>query len=507
MEHFHFVGVGGIGMSAAAAMCRDLGYRVSGSDRGAEREENRMIFDALRRQGIEIFPQDGSYSQAGKPDFLVYSSAIEEDNPDFVAGAGIPRLHRSEMLVRLMSELPERTLSVAVAGSCGKSTVTGYAAEALLNTGDDPGCLNGALSKRFAYGAFAGNYRPGRGKYFVFEADESDKSLLHYTPDYAIVLNIGTDHYSKAELAELFAAFLGRVRKGAVLERGVFEAVKGNIPPKLKISVFDAARRSGSDYYVSDYRVATKVESIYTRGRRSRLAYPGDRSVEDTEGASNLLSIYGMRSEDCRIERRVPLAEFNGSVPLRLPAPGFHTALNALAVFALLEMLGFDRETAAGALERFDGIRRRNDFIGVTPRGTLVYDDYAHNPEKIVSCLRALRELGTGTLFAVFQPHGFAPLRFMRDELYLALEKELRKGELFCLLPPYYAGGTADFSPTSEEVAADWKSRSNHPERFAFFPERDALRDFLSLKAGPGDIVAVMGARDNSLPLFARSFL
>ena len=178
----HFVGVGGIGMSALAAMALDRGHRVSGSDRGAERPENARIIDALKSAGVTIYPQDGSFMRHETPDFLVYSTAIEEGNPDFAAGKALPRMHRSELLAKLLGELPSHTLSIAVTGSCGKSTATAYAAEALLNLGADPGCLNGALVTRFSCRGQAGNYRPG-SDFFVFEADESDKSLLNYSAD------------------------------------------------------------------------------------------------------------------------------------------------------------------------------------------------------------------------------------------------------------------------------------------------------------------------------------
>ena len=158
MTHLHFIGIGGIGMSGLAAMCADSGYTVTGSDRGAERPENRRIIDALELQGIRIYPQDGSYIRDGRPDLLVYSTAIEEGNADFAAGAGIDRIHRSQLLERVIRESGFEC-SIAVTGSCGKSTVTAYLAEALTNLGADPSCLDGALIKRFTGGRYAGNYR------------------------------------------------------------------------------------------------------------------------------------------------------------------------------------------------------------------------------------------------------------------------------------------------------------------------------------------------------------
>ena len=458
MEKLHFVGIGGIGMSGLAAMAKTLGYDVTGSDRGSGRPENRRIFAALENQGIRIYPQDGSFIRDGLPGHIVYSTAIEEDNPDFAAGQGIPRLHRSVVLEKLMSSLKNK-ITIAVTGSCGKSTVTAYMAEALFNLGADPACLNGALSKRFKSASFAGNFRPGKGRYFVFEADESDKSLLNYQADYCIILNIGTDHYSKEELARVFGSFLANTRKGAVLSSGVYEAVKDFIPPKLEVAVF----------------------------------YP-----EPGEGRRFALARYVPQNGRAR-------AVFAGTGEVALPAPGEHSALNALAVYAMLDMLGFDRERALRALERFDGLFRRTDFAGKTAAGALVYDDYAHNPEKIVSCLETMRELAPGRVFAVFQPHGFGPWGFMCDELFRDLEQVLRSGDRFLLLEPYYAGGTTSFKPTSASVAENWRSCAAHPERYLNFADRASLAAHLKTEARKGDVIVTMGARDNSLSDFASS--
>ncbi|MDD3886387.1 MAG: Mur ligase domain-containing protein [Victivallaceae bacterium] len=505
MAHYHFIGVGGIGMSGSAAMTLAAGNQVSGSDRGADRPENRRILDALKKQGVAVFPQDGSFITAGKPDFLVYSTAIEEDNPDFAAAPETPRLHRSELLEKLVEGGHYQT-TIAVSGSCGKSTVTAYLAEALLNLGGDPGCLDGALVKRFITDCFAGNFRPGDGSTLVFEADESDKSLLRYAPDYALVLNIGTDHYDKAELARVFGEFLKKVRRGAVLERDVYEAVKPVLPPGLDVRVFDPQPRRDAHYALLDYQVIDHTDAIYQDGKRTELAPSGDRPLSDGLGMNNMLRLYGFSQEDCRIKSRLPIAKFSGDKAVPLPQFGRHVALNALAIYAMLEMLGFEPQAALAALGRFDGVWRRNDFAGNTPGGALVFDDYAHNPEKIVSALCGMREYSPeGHLYAVFQPHGFGPWGFMRDELFLRLENELKPGDKFIILPPFYAGGTSSFKPTAEEVASDWKSRARHPEHYMVFDDRGKLRDYLELIARSGDLIVILGARDNSLSDYAAS--
>ena len=179
-------------------------------------------------------------------------------------------------------------------------------------------------------------------------------------------------------------------------------------------------------------------------------------------------------------------------------------AKNALAICAMLEMLGYSRPEALKAIGRFDGIKRRTDLAGVSEAGFAVYDDYAHNPEKIASCLETMQSLASGKVIAIFQPHGYGPFGFMRDELLNTLDKQLRDGDVFCLLEPYYAGGTSSKKPSAEEVWRDWQSKSSHPERYNVFPDRSTLAEFVGKCAGRGDIVVVMGARDNSLGDYAK---
>ncbi len=457
MAHYHFVGVGGIGMSGLAAAVVRRGDRVTGSDRSAGKPENARILSPLIRAGIEIFPQDGSFIEAGKPDFLVVSSAIEADNPDLLAAPDIPRLHRSELLRELIDAFPG--VSIAVTGSCGKSSVTAYIAETLLALGVDVDCLNGALIKNFITPELAGNYRPGDGKYLVFESDESDKSLLNYQCDFAVVLNLGHDHYEESELIRVFSTFINRARRGAVLGEEVYRAVRSQLRPDLPVAVFGA----------------------------------------DPAQCTSTLTDY-------RIVAREPVAEFNAKTVVRLPQVGRHTALNALAVLTLLKILGFAEAAIAPALSVSGGVWRRCDFAGLTASGARVFDDYAHNPEKIISCLSGLREITPGKILAVFQPHGYGPFGFMEAPLLEMLEKFLGDDDVFYLGEPYYAGGTSSLRPTAAEVLARWREKSTRPELYRAVGSRESLREELLAAAGKNDTIVIMGARDNSLSDYARSF-
>ena len=445
-DKIHFVGIGGIGMSALAQLFAAHGCKVTGSDRGAGQAENQAIIAPLKAQNIRIFPQDGSFIKSFTPDYLVYSTAIEADNPDFAAAPDIPRVHRAAALAAAISLNKEQT-TIAVTGSCGKTSVTAWLAEALYNLKADPACLNGGLIKTFRVPDCAGNYRNGKGKYFVFEADESDKSLLVYRADYVLILNMGTDHYSREELAEVFGTFAAGARKGVILEREVYELIKSRLPATLPITVFGP---------VNDYRIIAGKARAEIRG-----------------------------------------------MEINLPVSGIHNAWNAAAVLAVLSELDYAEKPAKNAVEKFNGVWRRFDYAGRTANGAAVYDDYAHNPEKIASCIRGAQEIASGKVVAVFQPHGFGPFGFMRDALLDELEKALRPEDEFILLPPFYAGGTSSFKPTSQEVAASYQQTGKR--KYSCYASRHELTGYLQAAVREGDITLIMGARDNSLSDYAAS--
>ncbi len=445
----HFIGLGGIGMSGLAKMYADNGCQVSGSDRGWGQPENDRILKPLAETGIKIFLQDGSFASEVTPDYIVYSTAIEDDNPDFLAAPDIPRLHRSEALTTAMLNFASGGL-VAVAGTCGKTTVTSWLAETLYLAGADPSFLTGGLVNRFIKESPPGNYRHGKGM-FVFEADESDKSLLNYAPDISLVLNLGADHYSREELVEVFQQFLRQTKRAAVVSDDVLEELGSECVAHLEVKTFSLKKDSSADWRLTGYQ---------------------------SENGQTVI-------------------EVNGSQKIKLPMPGMHSAANALSILAAGELAGLMPELLFEPIENFQGTWRRTDFHGRTASGAVVYDDYAHNPEKVASCIRAIKDTVKGKVIALFQPHGFGPLGFMRDELFTALRESLGKDDIFGLMPVFYAGGTTSFKPSSQEVADDYRHRGG--DNYLCFASREAADQFIQEKTGPDDAVVIMGARDNSL--------
>ena len=317
-KKIHFVGIGGIGMSGLAQMFRDLGCAVTGSDRALGHPENERIFAALRKCGAKLFPQDGSvYADGYTPDAIVYSTAIEEDNPDFkCAPPGTRRLHRSEALSLGIGALRGR-FTIAVTGTCGKTTVSAWLADALDRIGDDPGMLSGGYVKRFREDGAAGNYRGGFGRDFVIEADESDKSLLNYVPDTALILNIGTDHYSREELAEVFLKFSLSARSCVVMELAAFQEIG---PEKFP---------------------AGKMVLLFSGDPDAPVSCAGRRVL---------------RLDSYRVADGSAWCAFNGLPEIRLPMPGRHNAMNALAVHTVLTSRGYDPLDALKAVSRFAGV-------------------------------------------------------------------------------------------------------------------------------------------------------
>jgi len=456
-ESLHFVGIGGIGMSALAQMSTALGIKTTGSDRAAQSPENARIFNALKAQGIRIYPQDGSVYQDQTPGAIVYSTAIEEGNPDFAkAPAGTPRLHRSAALEKLI-ELSHAKNRIAVSGTCGKTSVTAHLSEALYHLGADPGVYCGGLVNTFVSEKQAGNFRQGGGEALVIEADESDKSLLNYTADTALVLNIGTDHYSKEELADVFRQFIRNTRRNIVISDQVLDAVGTEVCAEKNTWLF-STEPGGPEY----------------------KGFPVCRLDSYRVGADGAF------------------CSFDGQEEIPLRAPGHHNAWNALAVYTTLVQAGYDKAAANKATGAFSGVWRRFDKAGRLPTGATVYDDYAHNAEKIVSCIDAAKSISSGRVFLLFQPHGYGPFGFMREELFKDLQANLRPGDVFGLLPVYYAGGTSSFKPQAEEVAASYRELSGKPERYPYFADRAAAENYLLARTKAGETVVIMGARDNS---------
>jgi UDP-N-acetylmuramate--alanine ligase len=453
-KSYFFCGIGGSGMLPLAAILRGQGAQVSGSDRALDQGRTSAKFEYLRSLGIVLHGQDGSGLRPGQT--LVASAAVEESVADVQAARrlGLERITRAELLSRLFNAA---ATGIAVGGTSGKSTVTGMIAWILHRSGLEPTVMNGAVMKNFATpdAPFA-SALVGGDRVFVSEVDESDGSIALYRPKIAVLNNISLDHKSMEELRALFGDFLGRAGTAVVnLDDPEARALAGT--DSVTFSLSDP----GAEYSASAIVEAPAAVGFTVTERRSGAA-----------------------------------------VPVRLAVPGRHNAANALAALASVRAVGVPLAAAAEALSDFAGLRRRFDVVG-SRDGVTVIDDFGHNPDKIAATLATCHAF-SGRLLLFFQPHGYGPLRTMRNELAAAFAQGMAGDDVLILCDPVYYGGTVERTVTSADIVADVRSAGRLAEHI---PNRAEAGRRLADLARPGDRILVMGARDDTLSQFAAEVL
>lgn len=446
------VGIGGIGMSALAQLLAWQGYRVAGSDRGADEPGKAELYHALEQQGVKLYPQDGSGVKTEKPDAIIISSAVEDNNPDLLAMPARPVIHRASALAQALQRVPAPL--IAVAGSCGKTTVTAWLASALKALGEQILMVNGGYALNFENDTAPGNfYSDFDPHWLVIEVDESDRSLTTFKPDVGLLLNVGNDHYSQDELRKVFGEFLQNCQQGIACLKELAPLAAGS---KAAVTCFAAE----PDPDPADPAVIA----------------PGD---------------YQARPDGIHFSAAGIGAVHSGQ-------SGHHSAVNACAVISALKLLPLtsSNDDICRAIAAFHGVRQRFEVMGCLPSGTPVVNDYAHNPEKIAAAIATARERFGSPLLLFFQPHGFKPLEFMREALKDALKNSLHSGDRLLLLPVFYAGGSASFRPSAAEVA-DELVAAGLP--VAAVADRQAAAAAVRNSGSRAKAVVVMGARDSSL--------
>ena len=443
MKYF-FCGIAGIGMSSIAKWLSCQGHTVCGSDRSFDLGKNSETSKSLLEQKIHIYNQDGS-GVTPDIDFLITSSAVEAQIPDIIKAQrlGIPIKRRAELLAQIFHTYQ----GIAVAGTSGKTTITAMIGHILYKAHKDPTVFNGGISINTYHGQKSSNLQLGNGEIAVIEADESDGTIELYCPHVSVVSNISLDHKSLEELRPLFSNFVLRTKKGVVLNADDKES---QFLLKLHSNVLTfSTKKKSADFY------ASRIEQ-------------------------------GIGKIKCLI---------NGH-PCTFPFIGKHNVQNALAAIAACSFVGVSLKESLSALRTFKGTKRRLEKIGQF-KGICVFDDYAHNPEKIAASLSTLTKT-KGRLFAVYQPHGFAPTRLTKNELIEAFSKKTRKKDFLIFPPIFYQGGTVDKSISSRDIIV--------PDRHTyFFDNREDIIPFIVQNVRPNDTVLVMGARDNSLTDFAKT--
>ncbi|MBV8067858.1 MAG: UDP-N-acetylmuramate--L-alanine ligase [Candidatus Eremiobacteraeota bacterium] len=438
MTNYHFVGIGGIGMSAIARILCARGERVSGSD-----VMTSPLVEALRTAGARIEIGHAARNINGA-DVVIVSSAIDRRNPECLAAArrGIPVLHRGEMLARLIAGRQ----GIAVCGTHGKTTTTAMTHAVLRAGGIDAGLVLGGIDS-----ALESNAHDGSASWFVTEADESDGSFALLQPTMAVVTNIENDHLSSDDelpaLARAFAEFLAKLPEDGLAVIGL------------------------------DNPLAASLTSHDLRARIVTFGLDGGATVH----ARNLsFADLGSRFEVIAHDRML------GTLELRVP--GAMNVQNALAAVAIGIALEVPFASIASALREFVGVRRRFDVVLSNERAVIV-DDYAHHPTAVRATIAAARQYHRGELVVAFQPHRYTRTAFLAREFADAL-----RGADRIYLAPVYAASEPAIPGVSERLIGEALASSGAAVRYASSMEE--LERKLLVEMPAGAMILFLGAGD-----------
>lgn len=433
-QNYHFIGIGGIGMSALAHILLERGASVTGSDVASSH-----VTDQLQKKGAQIFIGHSS-DHLTPPSTVIYSTAVTEENPEVKKARfhNLPFLHRSELLHHLM----EGYSPLLVTGTHGKTTTSSLLTHLLVDAGLDPAfAVGGIISSLNANGSH------GKGAHFVAEADESDGSFLKYIPYGGIITNIDRDHLdywgTLETMIEGFKQFIDSVESG----RHLFWCGDDELLTALKPKGFSYGFNEKNDLHIQNFR-QDRWENIF----------------------------------DIR---------FNGTehTEIEIPLIGGHNVLNSAAVFGLGLQLNIPEEKIRQAFLCFKGISRRAEFKG-EKKGISVFDDYGHHPTEIFATLRAFKQaIGHRKLVAAFQPHRYTRTRDCLHEFGPAFER----ADQLILTDIYAAGEPVIEGITSELLLA--KMNESAPLEITYVP-RKKLSQFLADHLYQGDVLVTMGAGD-----------
>ncbi|KKB98323.1 UDP-N-acetylmuramate--L-alanine ligase, partial [Mycobacterium nebraskense] len=452
LQRVHMVGIGGAGMSGIARILLDRGALVSGSDA----KESRGVH-ALRARGASIrIGHDASSLDllpGGPTAVITTHAAIPKTNPELVEARrrGIPVILRPAVLARLM----DGRTTLMVTGTHGKTTTTSMLIVALQHCGRDPSFAVGG-----EMGEAGTNAHHGSGDCFVAEADESDGSLLEYTPNVAVVTNIETDHLDFYGSADAYV--------------GVFDAFVERLAPGGALVVC-----------VDDPGAAALAERTAELGIRV-LRYG---SAPDQDHAATLLS---WEQQGTEAVAHIQLAGEQHARVMRLSVPGRHMALNALGALLAAIEIGASVDAVLDGLAGFEGVRRRFELVGIAG-SVRVFDDYAHHPTEISATLAAVRTVleqsGGGRSLVVFQPHLYSRTKEFAAEFGRALDAA---DEVFVL--DVYGAREQPLAGVSGASVAEHVS-----VRVRYLPNLSAVAAEVAAAAGPGDVIVTMGAGDVTL--------
>jgi UDP-N-acetylmuramate--alanine ligase len=358
----------------------------------------------------------------------------------------IPIFKRSEVL----SIIAKSKKTIAVGGTSGKSTSSAMLFDILQYAGMQPSIISGAGLTSIIKEGKIGNAKVGTGEWLVIEADESDGSIIQYHPEVGLLLNVDKDHQEIDELMEIFSTFKNNTKELFIVNQS--NALANQLSQNSSHD-FSVIENSGTGFIATDFK-----------------------------------------QEGFNIQYKI------NDVPFSLNAMGKHNMENALAATAVANQLGIALKTCAEALKHYEGIYRRNQIIG-NKNGVWIIDDYAHNPVKCAAAIASCQPLAKKVV-AWFQPHGYGPTRFLRNDFVKEIADVLRDDDEIWMSEIFYAGGTAVKDISANDLINDIKTLGKK----AFFIEnRNEFVETVRPHLSDNSVLLLMGARDPSLETFSKS--
>ena len=387
-KNVFFIGIAGVGMSAIAQYLAGVQKNVSGSDRYFAAGEYNETKEKLEAEGVKCFLQNGE-GITNETDLVVVSTAIEDSVAEVQKAKqlSIPVLKRSEVLALIAKSKK----TIAVGGTSGKSTTSAMLFDILQQANMQPSIISGAGLTSIIKEGKIGNAKVGAGEWLVIEADESDGSIVQYHPEVGLLLNIDKDHQEIEELMQIFGTFKNNTKELFIVNQS--NALAKQLSQNIKHD-FSGDEGSGAGYVSNNFK---------------------------QEGFNIQYSIF--------------------NVQFSINAIGRHNMENALAATTVAAQLGVDLNICADALKNYEGIYRRNQILG-NKNGVWVIDDYAHNPVKCAAAIASCQPLANKVI-AWFQPHGYGPTRFLRNDFVKEFANVLRENDEIWMSEIFYAGGTA----------------------------------------------------------------
>lgn len=450
LKSFHFIGIGGAGMSVLAKILIESGMTVSGSDK-----VESATTDMLKKLGAKIFIGHDEKNISKDIGAIVYSSAIPQDNPEILKAAElkIPKLHRSDINAMLLNSKK----GIAVAGAHGKTTTTSMIGFVLHNAGVDPTIIIGGESTDLGTGAVL-----GKSDWLVSEADESDGSFIKLKPAVAVVTNIEDDHLD----------FYGTVDRIKAAFKIFIENV--NKDDGVAVLCFD-----NENLRLMSEEIQRKIISYGIENEADFMA----KNIRANSEGTSFEVFQRIKVEDSEVVKEKNLGK------IKLAIHGRHNVLNALATIATAMHVGVKFSKIAEGLKKFHGAKRRFQTLGRV-KNVWVVDDYAHHPTEIAATLKAAHETNPNKIICVFQPHRYSRTKLLLKEFGTAFSD----ADSLVLTDIYSAGEEEIEGISGESILKEVLNATN--QEVSYIPDREKLAEFLIDRAEPGDLVITMGAGD-----------